>query len=214
MGMRYSVGRIPEGAIDPVSAIATALKHMLAAGMPHDAIVAAVAEMEAGMAVDEVAERRRAYDRERKRNKKSGGIPVESADSAECAEPALSRPPNEINSNPPTHTPENNTARVKADPFPRPDWCDPQIWVDLLANRKAKKLPNTPSAHGKLLRDVDSWATRTGWPPGDVLRACVERGWGAVYDFTEQKNGRPNQSNRGGSTRDAAELARLRMGLG
>ena len=197
-----------------MSVIATALKHMLAAGMPHDAIVAAVAEMEAGMAVDEVAERRRAYDRERKRKIKSGGIPVESADSAECSEPSLSRPPNENNSNPPTHTHENINTRAKADPFPRPEWCPPPVWVDLLTNRKAKKLPNTPSAHRKLLRDVDTWVARTGWPPGEVVSACVERGWGAIYDFTEQKNGQPKQPSRGGSTRDAAQLALARMGHG
>ncbi len=50
-----------------MSVIAAALKHMLASGMPHEAIIAAVAEMEAGLARDPVAEKRRAYDRERRR---------------------------------------------------------------------------------------------------------------------------------------------------
>jgi hypothetical protein len=67
-----------------VSVIATALKHMLAAGMEHDAIISAVAEMEAEASRPNAAlERRRAWDRERKRAKKSansGGIPVESAE--------------------------------------------------------------------------------------------------------------------------------------
>jgi len=65
-----------------MSVIAAALKHMLAAGMQHDAIVAAVAEMEAGIQKDEQAERRRAADRERKRAKR----PRNSADSADNAE--------------------------------------------------------------------------------------------------------------------------------
>lgn len=49
--------------------IAAALKHMLASGMAHDAIVAAVAEMETKLTRDEQAERRREKDRDRKRNK-------------------------------------------------------------------------------------------------------------------------------------------------
>lgn len=50
-----------------MSAIATALKHMLAAGMPHDAIVAAVAEMEAALtpSVDPRVARKRERDRDR-----------------------------------------------------------------------------------------------------------------------------------------------------
>ncbi|WP_034885916.1 hypothetical protein [Ensifer aridi] len=52
-----------------MSVIATALKHMLAAGTDPDAIVAAVAGMEREIApaVDLAAEKRREWDRERKR---------------------------------------------------------------------------------------------------------------------------------------------------
>lgn len=79
-----------------MSIIAVAVKHLIAAGVTGDALVAAIAEMEDARPaqVDAVAERRRAYDRERKRNKpkNSGGIPVESAESV---------PPNDNISNPP-----------------------------------------------------------------------------------------------------------------
>ncbi|RVH20442.1 DNA replication protein, partial [Sinorhizobium meliloti] len=70
-----------------MSVIATALKHMLAAGMDPEAIVAAVAEMEREMApaVDLAAEKRREWDRERKRKQRnsamSGGSPVETGGS-------------------------------------------------------------------------------------------------------------------------------------
>lgn len=53
-----------------MSVIAAALKHMLAANMPHDAILRAVEDMEAGLQKDEQAERRRESDRERKRAKR------------------------------------------------------------------------------------------------------------------------------------------------
>ncbi len=67
-----------------MSIIATAVKHLIAAGIGGDDLVRAVAEMEAAMpiAIDTVAEKRRAYDRERKRKAKenSTGIPPESVE--------------------------------------------------------------------------------------------------------------------------------------
>lgn len=87
-----------------MTVIATALKHLMAAGMTGEALIAAIAEIEAaqGVKADAVAEKRRAYDRERKRNKKanSTGIPPESTETAESAETA---PPNDIYSNPPVN---------------------------------------------------------------------------------------------------------------
>jgi len=142
-----------------MTVIATALRHMLAAGMPHDAIVAAVSEMEAATpaSVDPVAERRRAYDRERKRAAKgnSTGIPPESAEAAESAEQPLSRPPNEKISNPPTHTPEHETTRA----------------------RKGHRLPDdwTPTA-----LTGDAATAVNGWPPGAVERELARfRDWAA-----------------------------------
>lgn len=80
-----------------MSVIATAVKYLLAAGVTGDALVEAIAEMEAAQPakIDHAAENRRAYDRERKRRKKSlsTGIPVDRVESAP--------PPNDIYSNPP-----------------------------------------------------------------------------------------------------------------
>lgn len=66
-----------------MSVIAAALKHMLAAGMDHAAIVAAVADMEANAPKDVQAERRRQADKERKRLRKS----AESADLVDAVSP-------------------------------------------------------------------------------------------------------------------------------
>lgn len=187
-----------------MSTIAVALKHMLAAGMPHDAIVAAVEEMESSItpARSKGAERQARY---RERHKAS-----QSVTSDENVTPTpFPSPPNENNLPPPTHTPENITTRAKAEIFPRPDFAEPQLWRDFLANRKTKRLTNTAAAHDKLLRDIDRESARTGWPPGDVLRACVERGWGAVYEITEQKNGTPrtHRDQSGSSTVNAVQRA-------
>ena len=82
-----------------MSIIATALKHLIAAGVSGDDLVRAVAEMEAALPpqVDAVAEKRRAYDRERKRvakENRSTGIPPESAEIQNTVSP------NEYISNP------------------------------------------------------------------------------------------------------------------
>jgi hypothetical protein len=209
-----------------MSTIATALKHMLAAGMPHDAIVSAVAEMEAATpaALDPVAERRREYDRMRKREERaaarmsaeSGGRQVDSADKADAE--AFPYPPNDNNSNPPTPTQEDITPRVKADahvaawwgyrvknPFPRPYWATTSLWAAFLKVRKAKTLVNTDAAHDRLLRDMAKLVAQTGWPPGEIFRACVEKGWGAIYETDEMKaetngNSGNRRSSRSGSS--------------
>lgn len=90
--------------------IATALKHMLAAGMEPEAIVAAVAEMERDMvpAVDRAAEKRREWDRERKRKQRnsalSGGSPVETGGNQVDAD-TLSAP--EVSPHTPLPNPSN-----------------------------------------------------------------------------------------------------------
>ncbi|MDW9568083.1 DNA replication protein [Sinorhizobium meliloti] len=93
-----------------MTVIATALKHMLAAGMDPAAIVAAVAEMEREMApaADRAAEKRREWDRERKRKQRnsalSGGSPVETGGNQVDAE-TLSAP--EVSPHTPLPNPSN-----------------------------------------------------------------------------------------------------------
>jgi hypothetical protein len=95
--------------------IATALKHMLAAGMEPDAVVAAIEDMEASV-VDVQAERRREKDRERKREKRLR----KSADSVEAADIADTPSSPEVS----PHTPFPNPnileplSPLKGPPFP------------------------------------------------------------------------------------------------
>jgi hypothetical protein len=111
-------------------------------------------------------------------------------DNNSVTDPSLSRPPNENNSNPPTHThPDISTPRARSDPFPRPEWADPQHWTDLKANRKAKRLPNTPTAYAKFQRDIEKWVDGD-WPPGRVLEAIAARGWASA-----EHDPRGNQTN-------------------
>lgn len=141
---------------------------------------------------EEALSAKRAIERDRKRRQRAqerderGTVTGQSRDmdGTVTDTASLSLPPNEINSNPPTHThPVSVSPRArKADPFPKPEWADCQHWDDLKSNRKAKRLPNTPTAHAKLLRDIEQWVT-DDWPPGRLLEAIAALGWAsAQYD--------------------------------
>ncbi|GAA0729944.1 hypothetical protein [Sphingomonas japonica] len=101
----------------------------------------------------------------------------------------------------------------KADPFPRPDWADPQVWSDFLANRRKKRLTNTPTAHKGFLADI-ARNTDECWPPGRLLEVATRKGHGAIYpSIKDGDNGRQQHHSNGrsasgyGATVDAAELA-------
>lgn len=120
-----------------MSVIATALKHLIAAGVSGDDLVRAVAEMEAATPtfVDEAADRRREKDRlyqaERRHNRKSRQKSADSADDA--------TPPNEYISNPP------EPSEAKASPSPFADQIVSEWNAGPAANgaRKATRLDNS-----------------------------------------------------------------------
>lgn len=175
------------------------MQAMADAGAPMQAILIAVKALEER---DAALEQKRAVERERKRRQRAketdGTVTGQSRDShADVPSvPALSRPPNENNSNPPTHThPDNNTRARKGADFPMLDCTDPDTWGDFLRNRKAKKLPNTASAHRKLVADLADISARTGWPPGQVFAACVAKGWGAIYDPRDKNDAKQHSQS-------------------
>lgn len=163
---------------------------------------------------DDAAARRRERDKSYQAQKRAERRQksAESADDNDAT--PLPLPPNDNNSNPPTPTPENTTPREReaADahvtdwlawfdkhPFPRPHWSEARLWADLLKNRKTKRLTNTVTAYVQLLEKAADLAKRTGWPPGEVLRSCVAKGWGAIFETDQIKaaiNGHGNGNNR------------------
>ena len=185
-----------------MSMIATAVKHLLAAGVTGDALVAAIADMEANALAPTFVEpgpskaalRQRRYA---ERQKASASVINDVSDAP---------PPNDIYSNPPplspdaSHPPRGRARQAGA--FPKPDWADGQVWSDFLANRKTKRLPNTATAHRKLLADIERIAD-AAWPPGRLLSVATGKGWGAIYPSIktlddENRNGQRNQHDRSG----------------
>ena len=120
-------------------------------------------------------------------------------------------PPNENNLTPPTHTPVYISRARKDSDFPMLDCADAGLWADFLKNRKAKNLPCTATAHKKLRTDLARWSQEIGWPPGEVLTACVGKGWGAIYDPRDKENGNngrnSNNSSRNGKAIDGFTAA-------
>ena len=194
------------------------MKAMADAGAPFDAILIAVRAIEER---DAAIEATRAAARERKRRQRAntrdmdGTVTGQSRDmdGTVTATPALSRPPTENNSNPPTQThPETSpcaSALARKAPaggeFPKPDWADGSVWADFLKNRRAKRLPNTATAYRGFLADIAKLATGE-WPPGRLLEHAVMKGWGAIYAPDELKgtaNGKDIRTGGGTAAKPA-----------
>lgn len=110
-----------------------------------------------------------------------------------------------------TDTDTRSNERVVARPvFVRPDGVDADVWADFLRNRKAKKLQNTGTAYAAFLRDLARMSADTGDPPGEVVRRCAEKGWGAIYDYRDKgtnRNGNHGKAPTGIGRTAAAALA-------
>lgn len=151
------------------------------------------------------AERQRRY---RERKKAESDAVTRDVTRDDVTDRPLSRPPNEINSNPPTHTPETNTARVRADDFPCPDWCETEVWRDLKRNRRTKKLTNTPTAHKRFVSAIEEMADDE-WPPGRLVEEIAAKGWAGPHDPRE--NRKPANDRQPSSTANAAAMARANL---
>lgn len=186
-----------------MSLIATAVRHLMAAGVTGEALLAAIADMEAQVRAEPKQRSAGAVRQERyRRNKASQVTECDASDVAPSLSPAPFLSPQTPQTNPHPHThPDITTRARKGADFPMLDCTDPETWADFLKNRKTKRLPNTASAHRKLETDLAAMVARTGWPPGKVFAACVERGWGAIYDprdKTDERNTR-HTAQTGGS---------------
>lgn len=192
---------------------AEVLDALLDAGASAEMIVAAI---KADMAQDELrreakrssnAERQQRY-RDKRKNRKSRGSNADNA-----LRPVT--PPIEDNHTPSVLSPngEKHSTAKPRDPFPMPEWCeDEQVWADFLANRKRKRLPNTPTAHKGFLDDI-ARISSPEWPPWRLLKHATAKGWGGIYDPTGDRT--PGNDNRKpNSARNTADLARAKLGLG
>lgn len=104
-------------------------------------------------------------------------------------------------------------ASKKTDPFVLPDWVPAPQWAAFDAMRQTIKKPMTDYAKALVVAELQTLAD-DGYPPGAVLDQSTRNNWQDVYKIKDRDNGQRKQqpNNRGGSTRDAAQLALARMG--
>lgn len=165
------------------------LARLIAAGTPADLVAEVALELARAQAAQEAIETRRANDRERsaRRHVKSRDITGYNVTTRDVTgeplpSPSPSFPPDPQTNPTPAHPRDGDTPRTrKADDFPKPEWADPQVWADFMANRKAKKARNTVTAYRGFLSDIEKHAS-PDWPPGRLLEHATAKGWAAIYD--------------------------------
>lgn len=90
-----------------------------------------------------------------------------------------------VTQNPPIeelHTPVSETkVSSTTAAFPKPEGVSPDAWRDFLTNRKTKRLPNTASAHKKLMDDLQR-LSGDDWPQHRLIEHAAAKGWGGIYD--------------------------------
>lgn len=205
-----------------MSVIASALNHMLAAGMPVDAIVAAVAAMEAEIAAAPRPRSAGAIRTERYRLNKashaSQSVTCDDSDAAVTLTPSLDKekspkPPKEINLNP-----EGDASPCEADPiglpvslriaiaiatcrairrikppFALPSHIPAEPWADFVAMRQRIRKPMTDRAKELAVIELDKLAA-DGWPPGDVLNNSTMNSYQGLVPPKGRNNGQPRQN--------------------
>jgi hypothetical protein len=186
-----------------MSLIATAVKHMMAAGMDADAICAAVADMEASIDTRSTAAQRQA--RYRERNKASQSVTQRNDVTLNPSPliPPLKAPPDPLKITPPISPHPPCVARAK---FPPPDGVEAGQWA---AFRQQRRKPINDRSYTLLCNKLKGLA-EDGWPPGQMIDLAIERGWETVFEPKEQGNGK--STYRGGPAPDPT-LALLRAAM-
>jgi hypothetical protein len=209
------MGTIPQRVVGRIRALgrmslnAAALKLMAEKGLSAHDIVAIAEAMECGAArPDTAAERRRAWDRERKREQRelerlsggqSGGMSARIP-----PDPA----PNERDNLTPTRL-EKTEAKASSKKFPEPGGVTAEQWQ---AFRDQRKKPLNDHSYVLLCNKLAKLAD-AGWPPGDMIDLAVERGWETVFAPRTNGNERTNTLGRHQPTDGLSSTARAGLAV-
>lgn len=80
-------------------------------------------------------------------------------------------------------------------PWKIPEGLNPQVWKDLLDNRKRKRLGQTETAWKQFQRELAAMAENLTMHPNELIERITAKGWGAVYDPTQSRS--PNNGTSG-----------------
>lgn len=189
-----------------MTVIATALKHLMAAGVTGDALIAAIAEIEAALPGAQPAEptrskaaiRQERYRRNKASQNVTNGITNVTQDNENVTSDAerntgpLPLPPNDLISNPPTPAPEKTTPRARGKHRLPDDWTPKPLtgdtamavanWPNGAVERELARFRDWAAGGGPNTRKEDWDATWRNW----LRRAHDE---GRYRNATQQRNG-------------------------
>lgn len=180
-----------------MSDAASLVAQLAAAGTPPELLAAVAKELFAGETARETVEERRRKDRERKPRKSMEihGNPQTSEETTEIQDQVSldketsPRPPKEIKSIPCVREPRA---------WALPAGVSLQVWTDFLSNRKRKKLGQTDTAWKSFNDDLKRVSAQTGIPPPELIRQCTAKGWGAIYDPRDNRDGQQRTNGMAG----------------
>jgi hypothetical protein len=107
-------------------------------------------------------------------------------------------PPNEVSSNPRDPSEPKGSSGSRRQPFAPPTGVPEPIWSDFLASPKRRKAGMNATAYSGIVHSLNNLAEH-GFPPGDMIKLAVERGWTTVKLewVQEQANGRSGTNGMG-----------------
>jgi len=142
--------------------IATAVKHLIEAGVTGEALVNAVSDMESAISQKdkEIAEQRRAKDRERKQKQRS----TMSQDSADNCDKKKKEPKK-----------KNNNINILLPPY-----IPPELWEEFEQMRRDRKKPLTERTANGVLSKIET-LKQSGFDPPALLRTAIDNEWLTVY---------------------------------
>lgn len=91
-----------------------------------------------------------------------------------------------------------------------PSWMPADQWKAFLEMRRKMRKPPTPDAVRLLVSKLERWREQ-GHDPGAILDNSTENNWIGIFEPKEPHNDNRRQGN---SNRNAADLARQKLGLG
>lgn len=181
-----------------MSVIAEAVRHMLAAGMSHEAVVAAVEAMEAADSKKLTArqERNRRYYEKKASEKRLNAS--ESVLLDVKVSPSDGFPPDPLSLTPPAKekTPLKGVKKEsspKIGVFIKPDDVSGQVWDDFLSLRSRKKAPVTPTVIAGLRREAE----KAGMSLQEAMAESCTNGWqGFKAEWMQNQKAAPPSNQR------------------
>lgn len=122
------------------------------------------------------------------------------------AAPLSDGPPQEVRGTPAGGAPKSSTTPIRdrgvtrATDFEKPDGIEDQPWKDFLVNRKGgggrRGVPNTPTAHKKMMDDLARISAKTGLTFNQLIELAAAKGWQGIYepkddDYADARVSRP-----------------------